>query len=70
MIYESDRLKVTSIIGAVALLMTVSAAGVLSGLGLFAIMLIKMETLGVVGSALIFSISTAVFLSCYLWISE
>lgn len=66
---RSDSVRIRSVLGAVGVLMTLSAAGVLSGLGLFILMMIQMEALAVVGSALLLSVSTTVFLSCYLWLS-
>ncbi len=66
---RSDRVRISSVLGSVVLLMTLSAAGILSGLGLFLLMMIQMDVLAVVGSALLLSVSTAVFLSCYLWLS-
>lgn len=66
---KSDTARITSVLGTVALLMTLSAAGILSGAGLFILMMIQMEALAVVGSALLLAASTAVFLSCYLWLT-
>lgn len=66
---KSDSARITTYIGGVALLMTLGAAGILSGVGLFILMMVQMEALAVVGSALLLAVSTAVFLSCYLWLT-
>jgi hypothetical protein len=66
---EWVRRRFTVILGTVGLLMTLGAAGILSGFGLFILMMIQMELLPIVGSALLLASSTAVFLACYLWIT-
>lgn len=67
---RSDTVRITSVLGTVAVLMTASAAGILSGIGLFILMMIQVQPLAVVGSAVLLAVSTAVFLSCYLWLAE
>lgn len=66
---KSDSARITAYLGGAAVLMTLGAAGILSGIGLFILMMIQMEALAVVGSALLLAVSTAVFLSCYLWLT-
>lgn len=65
----SDGIRIRSVLAAVAAGMTLGAAGILSGAGLFILMMIQMETLAVVGSSLLLAVSTAVFLYCYLWLT-
>lgn len=67
---KSDMTRVGAVLGGVILAMTLSAAGILSGLGLFLMMMIQMDALAVVGSALLLASSTTVFLSCYFWLAE
>lgn len=56
-------------IGFVGALMALSAAGVLSGLGLFLIAMIKMATMDVVLSSLLLAFSVGTFLACYEWLA-
>jgi len=62
---KSDQFKIFSVLGAVALAMTLSVAGILSGLGLFAA-----QPMGVVGSSILLSFSVGTFLVCYLWLTS
>lgn len=57
------------VLGFVVLLMTVSAAGVLSGFGIFLLGMIAMEAARVILAALVLSFSSAVFLLCYGWLT-
>lgn len=66
----SSRFKVTTVLSSVVAAMTLAAAGILSGVGLFILMMIQMNVLAVVGSSLLLAVSVSVFLSCYLWLSE
>lgn len=66
---RSDSVRITTVLGTVAALMALSAAGILSGLGLFLLMMIEMNIVAVVGSSLLLTVSATVFLSCYLWLS-
>lgn len=68
--FKSSRVKVTTVLSSVVALMTLAAAGVLSGVGLFILMMIQMNALAVVGSSLLLAVSVSVFLFCYLWLSE
>lgn len=65
----TNTVRIGSVLGTVAFLMTVSAAGIVSGLGLFLLMMIQMKPLAVVVSSLLLSVSIAVFATCYLWIT-
>lgn len=56
-------------IGAVALLMTLGAAGVLSGAGIFVLAMIWMDAIAVIGSSVLMTFSLAVFLACYMWLT-
>jgi hypothetical protein len=68
-VLKSDEFKVFSVLGAVALAMTLSVAGILSGLGLFLLSMLAAESLAVIGSSLLFSFSVATFIVCYLWLT-
>jgi hypothetical protein len=57
------------VLGLVVLVMTTSAAGVLSGLGLFLLAMIGMVQVNVVLSSLLLSFSVATFLLCYGWLT-
>lgn len=58
-----------AIIGVIILTMTVAAAGVLSGAGLFILAMVSMTDVNVVLSSLLLSFSAAVFLLCYGWLT-
>jgi hypothetical protein len=64
-----DGVRVTGVLGVVALLMTISAAGVLSGAGIFLLAMVAMEAARVILAALVLSFSSAVFLLCYGWLT-
>lgn len=68
-VINSDALKVTAVLSVVVILMTAAVAGILSGLGLFVLMMIEMNAIAVVGSSALLATSTTVFLVCYLWLS-
>lgn len=61
--------RMYGVLGLVALVMTIAAAGVLSGVGLFIISMIEMTGMSVVLSSLLLSFSVAVFLLCYGWLT-
>lgn len=65
----SDTTRITSVLGFVGVMMTLSAAGVLSGVGLFILMMIQMNALMVVYSSILLTTSLSIFLACYLWLS-
>jgi hypothetical protein len=67
---RSDQFRILSVLGAVALLMTISVAGILSGLGLFLLAMLAAKTVAVVASSLLLSFSVATFLVCYLWLTS
>lgn len=58
-----------SVLGTVAVLMTLGVAGVLAGFGLFILSMLASNAVGVVGSALLFSTSVTILVSCYLWLT-
>ncbi len=64
------RVRMLSVLGLVILVMTISAAGILSGLGLYILAMITVVDLHVVLSSLLLSFSTAVFLLCYGWLTQ
>jgi F420-0:gamma-glutamyl ligase-like protein len=65
----SDTTRIFGVLGAVVVAMALSAAGILSGFGLFLLSMIAMKALYVVGSSLLLSFSVAVFIACYLWLT-
>jgi len=67
---RSDQFKIFSVLGAVALAMTLSVAGILSGLGLFLLAMLAAQPMSVVGSSLLLSFSVGTFLACYLWLTS
>lgn len=67
---RSDQFKIFSVLGAVALSMALSVAGILSGLGLFLLAMLAAEAASVVLSSLLFSFSLATFLVCYMWLTS
>ena len=67
---RSDQFKIFSVLGAVALAMALSVAGILSGLGLFLLAMLAAKTTSVILSSLLFSFSLATFLLCYIWLTS
>lgn len=61
--------RMYGVLGLVVLVMTTSAAGVLSGVGLFLLAMIGMVQVNVVLSSLLLSFSAATFLLCYGWLT-
>jgi len=57
------------VLGLVVLTMTIAAAGVLSGVGLFLLAMIGTATMDVIISSILLSFSVAVFLLCYGWLT-
>jgi len=57
------------VLGLVVLVMTISAAGVLSGLGLFLLAMIGTAQADVILSSILLSFSVAIFLVCYGWLT-
>lgn len=57
------------VLGLVVLTMTISAAGVLSGAGLFLLAMLEMHGVSVVLSSLLLSFSVSVLLLCYGWLT-
>lgn len=62
--------RMFSVLGLVILVMTISAAGILSGLGLYILAMVTVMDLHVVLSSLLLSFSIAVFLLCYGWLTQ
>jgi hypothetical protein len=68
-VLKSDRLRVSAVLGIVAIIMAVSAAGFISGVGLLILMMIQMKEILVVLSSLLLSFSAVIFLICYIWLT-
>jgi len=66
----SDTTRITSVLGFVGVMMTLSAAGVLSGVGLFILMMIQMKAAMVVYSSILLTTSLSILLACYMWITS
>lgn len=67
---RSDQFKIFSVLGAVALAMTLSVAGILSGLGLFLLAMLATEAVSVVASSLLLAFSVTTFIVCYFWLTS
>lgn len=67
---KSDQFKIFSVLGAVALAMTLSVAGILSGLGLFLLAMLATEAVSVVASSLLLAFSVTTFIVCYFWLTS
>jgi len=63
------RIRIFSIIGLVVFVATLGVAGLISGLGLFLLMMIETNAIGVVGASLLLAFSATAFVSSYLWLS-
>jgi len=61
--------RMYGVLGLVVLTMTIAAAGVLSGVGLFLLAMIGTATMDVIISSILLSFSVAVFLLCYGWLT-
>lgn len=66
----NDTTRITSVLGFVGVMMTLSAAGVLSGVGLFILMMIQMKAAMVVYSSILLTTSLSILLACYMWITS
>lgn len=65
----SGRTRMYGILGFVVIVWSISAAGILSGLGLFLLAMLSAKPLVIGGSSLLLSFSIAVFLVCYMWLT-
>jgi hypothetical protein len=61
--------RMYGVLGLVVIAMSVSSAGMVSGLGLFILSMISMSTTDILMSSLLLSFSSAVFLLCYGWLT-
>jgi hypothetical protein len=67
---RSDTTKIFGVLGSVIVLMTLAAAGILSGAGLFLLAMLSADGIAVIGSSLLLSISLATFLAGYIWLTR
>lgn len=63
-------LQMYVVLALVAVAFVLSAAGVLSGVGLFILSMVTVDKAGVVGSSVLLTTSLAVFVALYWWATE
>lgn len=61
--------RVYGVIGATLMLAVLASAGVLSGAGIFILMMIQMDVVGVALSSLLLAFSMAIVAGIYLWLT-
>lgn len=64
-----DVIRMYGVLGTMAILFILGAAGTLSGVGIFILMMIQMKVLGVIGSSLLLCTSLAIDLAIYGWVT-